>query len=354
MIQESYAFLERFMHTHTPSGFESQGQLLWKDYTLRFADKVYSDVHGNMIASLNADAPVRVMLAGHCDEIGFMVTHINDEGFIHFTAIGGVDVSVLPGMQIVFLTKDNIRGVIGKKPIHMTDKDARSKVIEIKDLMIDIGSKNKEETEKYIQVGTPACVLPNFMPLLNDAIASKAWDDKVGSFVVAEALRIVALNKDRLKVGVYAVSTVQEEIGSRGAQTASYAIQPHAGIAVDVGFATDVPGDEKKVYGNVSLGKGPILHRGANCNIPLNAMLEASAKNANINVQWCAEPNASSTDADVLQISRSGVAATLVSIPSRYMHTPVEICSLSDIENAAALIAETLLAMPEQPNFLPY
>jgi endoglucanase len=354
MIQESYLFLESFMHTHTPSGFESQGQLLWKEHTRQFADKVYSDVHGNMIACVNADAPTRIMLAGHCDEIGLMVTHISDEGFIHFTAIGGVDASVLPGMQIVFLTPDTIRGVIGKKPIHMTDKDARGKVIEIKDLMIDIGSKGKEETEKYIKIGTPACVLSNFLPLLNDFIASKAWDDKVGSFVVAEALRLVALEKKRLKVGVFAVSTVQEEIGSRGAQTSSYGIRPHAGIAVDVGFATDVPGDEKKVYGNVALGKGPILHRGANCNIPLTGMLETSAKNRNINVQWCAEPNASSTDADVLQITRSGVAATLVSIPSRYMHTPVEMCSLSDIENAAALIADTLLEMPEQPDFLPY
>jgi tetrahedral aminopeptidase len=354
MIQESYAFLERFMHTHTPSGFESEGQLLWKEHTRQYADQVYSDVHGNMIAIVNADAPTRVMLAGHCDEIGFMVTHISDEGFIHFTAIGGVDVSVLPGMQVVFLTSDDIRGVIGKKPIHMTERDARSKVIEIKDLMIDIGSKSREETEKYIQVGTAACILSNFMPMLNDFIASKAWDDKVGAFVVAEALRIAALRRDSLRVGIYAVSTVQEEIGSRGAQTSCYTIQPHAGIAVDVGFATDVPGDEKKIYGNIGLGKGPILHRGANCNIPLNAMLAAAAKKSGLAIQWCAEPNASSTDADVLQITRSGVAATLVSIPSRYMHTPVEICSLSDIENTAGLIAETLLAMPERPDFLPY
>ena len=354
MRPESYAFLERFMHTHTPSGIESEGQLVWKDYTRQFADRVYSDVHGNMIAALNADAPTRVMLAGHCDEIGFMATHISDEGFIHFTAIGGVDASVLPGLQVIFLNGNRVRGVIGKKPIHMIERDARSKVIEIKDLVIDIGSKSKEETEKYVQVGAPACVLSNFMPLLNDFITSKAWDDKVGAFVVAEALRIVGLNKDRLNVGVFAVSTVQEEIGSRGAQTSSYGIQPHVGIAVDVGFATDVPGDEKKVYGNVGLGKGPILHRGANCNIPLTAMLDAAAQKQGIAVQWCAEPNATSTDADVLQITRSGVAATLVSVPSRYMHTPVEVCSLSDIENAAVLIAETLLAMPKQPDFLPY
>jgi endoglucanase len=354
MEKASYAFLKQFISTYTPSGFESEGQLLWRRYTEPFVDGVYSDVHGNMIAHINKKAPTRVMLAGHCDEIGFMVTHITEEGFIHFAAIGGVDVSVLPGMHVKFLTKEHICGVIGKKPIHMVEKEDRKKIIEVKDLMIDIGSKSKEETAKYIKVGTPACILSNFMPLLHDFVTSKAWDDKVGAFVVSEVMRMLSKKKKYLNIAVYGVSTVQEEIGSRGARTSCFGIEPHAGIAVDVGFATDVPGDDKKVFGNIKLGHGPILHRGANINIPLGNMFERAAEKNKIPVQWSAEPGASSTDADVLQINRCGVAASLVSIPTRYMHTPVEMCSIADIENAANLVTETLLSMPKNPNFLPY
>jgi tetrahedral aminopeptidase len=354
MEKSSFEFLKKFICTYTPSGFESEGQLLWKKRTETFSEKIHSDVHGNMIACINQKAKTRIMLAGHCDEIGFMVTHITDEGFIHFAAIGGVDVSVLPGMQVKFLTKNNICGIIGKKPIHMVDKEDRKKALDIKDLMIDIGSKSKKETEKYIRVGTSACILSNFMPLLNDFIASKAWDDKVGAFVVSEVMRMLNERKKQLKVAVYGVSTVQEEIGSRGARTSCFGIDPHAGIAIDVGFATDVPGDDKKVFGNVKLGNGPILHRGANINIPLGNMFEKTAENKKIDVQWSAEPSVSGTDADVIQINRCGVAAALVSIPTRYMHTPVELCAVSDIDNTVDLIVETILSMPENPNFLPY
>ena len=353
MEKTSYEFLEKLMNTHTPSGFESEGQLLWKERTKAFAEKVSSDVHGNMIASINRNAPTRIMLAGHCDEIGFMVTHISDDGFIHFAAIGGIDTSVLAGKPVLFLTKDRIRGVIGKKPIHMQEKEDRKKVVDIKDLIIDIGSKSKKETEKCVTVGTPACILSNFMPLLNDFIASKAWDDKVGAFVVSEVIRVLSAKK-QLKVAVYGVSTVQEEIGCRGARTSSFGIEPHAGIAIDVGFATDVPGDDKKTFGNVKLGKGPILHRGANINIPLSNFFKEAARKAKVPVQWTAEPGATPTDADVIQINRSGVAAGLVSIPTRYMHTPVEVCSLSDIDHTVKLVAETILSLPKSPNFLPY
>ena len=354
MEKTSYEFLEKFMKTHTPSGFESEGQLLWKERTKAFSEKVSSDVHGNMIASINRSAPTRIMLAGHCDEIGFMVTHISEEGFIHFAAIGGIDPSVLAGKPVLFLTKDRIRGVIGKKPIHMLEKEDRKKAVDIKDLIMDIGAKSRSETEKYVNVGTPACILSNFMPLLNDFITSKAWDDKVGAFVVSEVIRVLSGKKKQLKVAVYGVSTVQEEIGCRGARTSCFGIEPHAGIAIDVGFATDAPGDDKKLYGNVKLGRGPILHRGANINIPLSNFFKDAAHKAKVPVQWTAEPGATPTDADVIQINRSGVAAGRVSIPTRYMHTPVETCSLSDIDNTIKLLVETLLSLPRTPNFLPY
>jgi endoglucanase len=244
--------------------------------------------------------------------------------------------------------------VIGRKPIHLMEKDERDKGVEIKNLWIDIGAKNRKEAQKHIRIGDAACVVADYLELLNGRVASKAWDDKAGSFVVSEAMRIVSLDRKRLKVALFGVSTVQEELGLRGAITSGYGIQPHAAIAIDVGFATDQPTVEKKTVGDVSLGSGPILHRGANINVRLEEMLVKSAKKCKIKVQWTAEPRIPGTDADVLQVSRGGVATALVAVPNRYMHTPVEMCSLTDLEKTAELIAETVLSMPAKPDFRPY
>lgn len=354
MEQSSREFFESFLRTATPSGFETEGQKMWLDRTAAFCDRVEVDVHGNAIGVLNEGAPARIMLAGHCDEIGLMVTHIDDQGFLSFAAIGGVDATVLPGMKVAFLGKKRLVGVIGKKPIHLTPKDQRDKVREIKDLWIDIGAKDKKDAHKRVKVGDCACILDNYEELLNGLVSSKAMDDKAGAFVVSETLRILAARRKKLNVAVYGVSTVQEEIGSRGAITSGYGIDPHAAIAIDVGFATDAPGDEKKVVGDIKLGQGPILHHGANINTVLGKMLEKAAGTARVKVQWTAEPKATSTDAGVLQVTKAGVAAALVSIPTRYMHTPVEICSLADIENTAKLLAKTILSMPEKPQFIPF
>lgn len=354
MQKQSRAFLERFLATSTPSGFESQGQLLWRERTAQYADTVGTDVHGNVVAAINEAGRTRVMLAGHADEIGLMVTYIDDNGFISFAAIGGVDAAVLPGMRVRFLGKEGLVGVIGRKPIHLMEKDERDKGIDIKHLWIDIGAKSGKEARKHVEVGSAACVIADYQALLNDRVVSKAFDDKAGAFVVAEALRLISEQRKRLKVAVYGVATVQEEVGVRGAITSGYGVNPHAAIAIDVSFATDAPGIEKKTAGDVTLGGGPILHRGPNINIPLNDMLVKAAKSLKMTVQWAAEPRITGTDADPLQVSRGGAATSLISIPNRYTHTPVEMCSLSDIEDTAKLVAEAVLAMPEQPNFLPF
>ncbi len=354
MEKQSRAFLDRFLATSTPSGFESQGQQLWKEQAARYADTVGTDVHGNVVAALNESAETRVMLAGHADEIGLMATYIDDNGFISFAAIGGVDAAVLPGMRVRFLGKKGPVGVIGRKPIHLMEKDERDKGIDIKHLWIDIGATSGKEARKHVDIGSAACVIADCQVLLNGRMVSKALDDKAGAFVIAEALRLIAEQRKRLKVAVYGVATVQEEVGVRGAMTSGYGVNPHAAIAVDVSFATDAPGIEKKTAGDVSLGGGPILHRGPNINMPLNDRLAGAAKSLKMKIQWAAEPRISGTDADPLQVTRGGAAASLVSIPNRYTHTPVEMCSLSDIDDAARLVAETVLAMPAQPNFLPY
>ncbi len=354
MDQDSYQFLERLLRTSTPSGFESEGQAIWKERLNGVADELRVDVHGNVIASLNAEAPVRVMLAGHCDEIGLMVTHINENGFLHFASIGGVDPNVLIGSQVKFLNSAGVVGVIGKKPVHFLSGEERKKGAEIKELWIDIGAKDRKEAAKHVAVGDPACIAANFMPLLNNRIVSKAWDNKVGVFVVAEVMRELAHRRNDLNVAVFGVSTVQEELGSRGAITAGFGIEPHAGIAIDVSFATDTPGDDKRIAGDVRLGRGPILHRGASMNAILNAMLEETAREKKIPVQWSAEPGISPTDADTMQISRRGVATSVVSAPTRYIHTPVEICSLKDVQNIVLLVTAAVLGMPRDVSFIPF
>ncbi len=357
MDKKATAFLRKLLQTNTPSGFEVEGQKLWKERTAPFCDSIAVDVHGNVTGIVKPEAPCHIMLAGHCDEIGLMVTDISKDGFVSFAAIGGVDASVLPGSKVLFVSEKSdakIYGVIGRRAIHLMQNDERKKGFEIRDLWIDIGAKTEREARKLVYVGMPACLVSEWCELLNNCVASKAWDDKVGSFIVSEVLRILSSRRSELLVGVCGVSTVQEEIGSRGAMTASFALNPRAGIAVDVGFATDAPGDDKKISGNVKLGKGPILHRGANFNIPLVKLLEKTAAEHKIPVQWTAEPGASPTDADVMQIARSGMAAALVSIPARYMHTPVEVISLDDIEHAVKLISETILAMPVDPDFIPF
>ena len=356
METNSLDFLKALMATHVPSGHETAGQRLFRDRTKAYCDRVTVDVHGNVTAVLNEGAPCRIMLAGHGDEIGIMVTDIGKDGMLSFAAIGGIDPPVLVGSRVTLLIENGeiVSGVIGRKPIHLIEESERKKTIDIRDLWIDIGAISRVEALALVPVGTPGCVVGEWYPLLNSCIAAKGFDDKVGVFIVAEVMRILSTRRDELRVAVFGVSTVSEEIGSRGAATASYTIGAHAGIAVDVGFASDTPGGERRTVGDIRLGKGPILHRGANFNAPLVRMLSKAALDTETAIQWSAEPSVSPTDADVMQINRAGMATALVSIPLRYMHTPVEVVSLVDVEAAVTLIVATILQMGESPDFIPF
>jgi endoglucanase len=353
MREESKAFFQAIMEAPSPSGFETPVQAIVREYAGRFADEISTDVHGNVIAVRNPGAPVRVMLAGHCDQIGFMIRHIEETGVLRIAAIGGIDPKVISGHTVTVHTENGpVNGVIGRKAIHlMTSKERQSGKVKIEDLWIDIGAEDREAAEEMVSIGDVATFQLNYTPLHGDLVAAPGCDDKVGVFVAMEALRQIPA--DELDCAVYAVSTVQEELGLRGARTSAFSIDPHAGIAIDVTHATDYPGVEAKKAGDITIGKGPALPKGANINARLRTILTGAAQAQGIEYQNEPTPRATGTDANVIQITRAGVAAALIGIPNRYMHTAVEIVSLSDLQDAATLLAAALTRIDEETDFIP-
>ena len=350
---DSLKFLESFMMTSSPSGFENESAGLFKKYISSFAHKVETDVTGNTIGILNPDAEYKVMLAGHYDEVGFQVTYIDDNGFIYFRNIGSIDPMVIHGIEVEILSGNGrVPGVIGKKPIHLAKPGDRDKAGEMSESWIDIGADDRKGVLKKVSVGDPVTFRSNFKRLGGNKIQGKGMDDKVGAYVVAETLK--ALSKRKLDIGVCGVGTVQEEIGLRGAETSAYGIKPNVGFAVDVCFASDMPGSDKKQVGDVKLGSGPVIHRNADNNSVLVAKIKDTAKKCKIKIQETPYFRASGgTDAAKIQMSRGGVATALISIPNRYMHTPVEICDLRDVELAVKLLVETISGLKKGEKFIP-
>jgi len=352
MNADAFDFLRRLLETPSPSGFEQPVQALVREYAAGFADKVTTDVHGNVIVARNPEAPLRVMLAGHCDQIGFLVQFIDNEGFLYVQPIGGWDPVVLIGQKLTVWTASGpIFGAMARKPIHLLPDEERNKVPKLKDLWIDIGARSKEEAAGLIRIGDPVTVQLGFTQMRNNFASSPAMDNKTGLWVVIEAIR--RTSSEQLKCALFAVSTVQEEIGLRGATTSAYGINPHVGIAVDVTHATDCPTIDKKQEGDIALGKGPVIFRGPNMNPKVVERLQAAATAGEIPYQMAASGRATPNDANTIQISRGGVAAGLVSLPNRYMHSPVEMISLDDIDRAADLLARFATDLAEQESFIP-
>ncbi|RII31656.1 MAG: hydrolase [Geobacter sp.] len=356
MRKESLKFLEKLLDAPSPSGYEQPAQRVFREYVAPFCDELTTDVMGNVFARISGkgkDLP-RVMVVGHTDEIGLQVKYIDDKGFLYFASVGGVDAHLTPGKRVAIHTASGpLAGVIGKKPIHLMDAKDRETVVKLEAQYIDIGAKDKKEAQKLVRVGDAVTFESAFTRLQGDRVASRGFDDKAGCFVVAEVLRLVAASGKKLAVDLYGVSSVQEEIGLRGGTTSCYTVNPDVGICVEVDFATDQPDVEKKHNGEVGLGKGPILTRGANINPQLLDLLSSTAGKEKIAVQYTANPRATGTDANVMQISRGGVATALVKVPLRYMHTPVETISLADLENAAKLIVATLARISSRAEFIP-
>ncbi len=358
MIKDSYGFLEDLLTTPSPSGFEQPVQRVVRKRMKPFSDAIAGDHHGNLICSFNPTGKVRVMLAGHCDQIGMMTTHIDDLGYIWFNAIGGIDAAVTPGSTVTILTRDgNVNGVVGARALHLTAAHDRGKPLEINRMWIDIGARDGAEAKKLVRIGDPIVYELGVMKLGANRISSPGCDDKIGTFVVMEALRLVAKAVGRSKksfpVALFAVSTVQEELGLRGARTAAYGIDPVVGIAVDVTHSTDNPSAEAKQLGVIKMGEGPVVFRGANINSVVEELFVTTAKKKKIKHQVIGAAGATGTDANAIQVSRAGVAAALIGVPNRYMHTQVEVIDLRDLEAAAKLIAEAILAIKPRMSFIP-
>ncbi|MBL7224212.1 MAG: M42 family metallopeptidase [Candidatus Brocadiae bacterium] len=352
MDKAALAFLETLMTTPSPSGFEQPAQKLMRERMKPFADSVRTDVHGNVIAALNPNAPLRVMLAGHVDEIGLMVKNITDGGYLYVAAIGGVDPVVAVAQRVtIHGSKGGVPGVVGRVAIHLTDQEERGKPMKIHQLWIDIGAKDKKDAQKVVRIGDPITFDAPFTRLRNNLVAARAFDDRMGSFIVAETLR--KLKGTKLKVAVYSVSTVQEEVGLRGARTSAYGIDPHVGIAAEVGHATDTPGIDKNRVGDTPCNSGVIITRGANINPKLQGMLLDAAKRSKVKITHEGAPGGTGTDANAMQITRAGVAAALIAVPCRYMHSPCEVVSLKDIDAASTLLAALLARMPAKVDFTP-
>lgn len=356
MRTESQSFLRDLINTPSPSGFELPVRKLIAAEMKKYCDEVRQDVMGNVIGVINPRGKMRVMLAGHCDEIGIMITNITGEGYAYFATVGGWDPSILVGQRVIIHNeRGTVSGVIGRKPIHLMAREQEdvNRVPKITEQWLDIGAKNKKDAEKVIAVGDYVTIDVGFKALRNDMVAGRGFDDRVGSFAVVETLRLLASERNKLKVAVYGVATTQEELGLRGAKVSAHGINPHAGIAIDVGFASDCPTINKNIVGDISLGKGPIISKGPNINSVLGSLLLKTAKGKKIPYQVDAAPGATPTDANAIQMTQAGVAAALVSVPNRYMHTPCEMVSLKDLDNVSKLLSATLLSMKGNEDFTP-
>jgi endoglucanase len=352
--RRSLAFLRRLLDAPGPSGFETAPAAVWREEARRIADEVSADVSGNSLAVLHPDGTPRVMFAGHIDEIGLMVVHVDDDGFLFFQGIGGWDSQVLVGQRVVIAAKGGpVPGVIGKKPVHLLKTEDKEKVTKISDLWIDIGAKNRKDALRRVRVGDPAVIACDALELPNGRLASRSIDNRIGAFVVLEALR--QLKRAKLQASVHAVATAQEEIGwfGGGARTSATGIAPAVAIVVDVTHATDNPGIEKKEVGDFRLGGGPVLSRGSAVNPMVFEMLVETAEREKIPHTIQAAPRDTGTDADAISTAHRGVATGLVSIPNRYMHSPSEMVDVEDLDRAARLLAAFARRVTPKTDFTP-
>jgi putative aminopeptidase FrvX len=349
MDQSSKQFLTDLLSTASPSGQEMDIQKKWMTYVKSFADKIETDHAGNAIGVINPEAPFKVLLAGHCDEIGFMINRIDENGFLRFTKLGGISPKIAIGMKVnIYGYKKTITGVVGADAEH---HGGAKDEIKFEDLYIDCGAKNKEEMAGYVQVGDLAVYKRELETLLNNRISGRGLDNRTGTFIVAEVLKKVA--KKNSNVGVYAASTVNEETNMGGAYFAGAGINPDMAIAVDVTFATDYPGIDQNKQGEVYLDKGPVLAKGAPINVKINRLLEKAAQKLNMNAQYELTPRMTGTDADRMRLTGRGVPVSLVSLPLRYMHSPVETVSLKDIGEEIDLLVEMITSLTGEESLNP-
>ncbi len=345
-------FLKDLLAAPRPSGYEQPVQQVVRDYVASFADDVTTDLHGNVIVGSHVDAPQRLLLAGHCDQIGLVVTYIDDKGFLYTKPIGGWDPQQLIGQRMTVWTAGGpVPAVIARKPIHLLNEEERKKVVKLEEMWLDIGATDRADAASVVRIGDPVTLELGYQEMRNGLANAPGMDNITGLWVVIEALRRAA--EQGLTCALFAVSTVQEEIGLRGAITSTYGVAPTIGIAVDVTHATDCPTMDKTQQGDLKLGGGPVIERGPNVNPRVYDRLISTAQSAGIGYQVAAHGRGTGTDANAIQLSRAGVATGLIGIPNRYMHSAVETIALDDIDRAADLLAAFAVGLGGDEDFRP-
>lgn len=352
MRDESLQFLQKLIHTPSPVGHEAPGQRVWLDYAKSFADETFSDAYGNCVAVLNKGGGPRIMLAGHADEIAMAVNYVDDHGFLYVRRMGGVDPAITKAQPVhVHTRRGPVKGVVGNVAPHLMKLEKERKVPEIHELFIDIGAGSKKEALELVQIGDPITLTAGFEVLRGDLAVARAFDNRIGTFSVIEALRLLAGQKGRLQAEVCAVSNTQEEVGLFGARQIAYSLKPDLALVVDVTHATDCPTVNKAMHGDIRIGHGPAITHGG-CNHPeVVARIEQVAKKLKIPLQHEAMSATSGTDTDAIFWTRGGIASGLVSLPNRYMHSPVELVSLSDLEQIPKLLAGFALSLKKGEEF---
>jgi putative aminopeptidase FrvX len=347
--------LRELLSARGPSGYESAPAGVWLDAASKFAE-VSTDLLGTPLALVAPKhgyekAPRRLLVMGHIDEIGLIVTHIDDDGYLWFREVGGWDAQILVGQRVVLDTSDGaVAGVVGKKPIHLLRDEERKKVAAIRDLHIDIGARNGEQARKLVRIGDVGVIDVQPVELPNGRLTSRALDNRLGSFVALEAARLIA-KAGGAQWEIAAVAAAQEETTFGGSRTSAFSLKPDAAIVVDVTHATDAPGIDVKEAGKHELGSGPVITRGSTLNNPLFELLVNAGEAEKIPFTIEASGRATGTDADAVHLSRGGVPTGLVSIPIRYMHSPVELVQLDDVHASARLIAAAALRLTRETSF---
>lgn len=352
MESASLEFLRQLVEAGGPSGYEQPIQAIFRAQAEQYGAQVEIDVLGNAIAVVNPEGAPRVMLAGHADEIGFLVRWIDDDGYIYFAPVGGWDAEIAVGQRVTIWTANGpVVGVIGKRAIHLLDEEDRRKKSDLNKLWIDIGVTCREDAEGVVEIGDPITLRASLELLGNGLAAAKSFDNRMAVWICAETLRL--LQGETFAASVYSISTVQEEIGLRGAKTSSFGVSPPVGLALDVCHSTDYPDADKRKVGDLRLGKGPVIARGANINPRVFELLLRAAREENIPIQVEAAGGGTGTDANAMQLNQAGMATGLVSVACRYMHSPCETISLDDLQNAARLCAAFIRRVTPEMDWTP-
>ena len=341
MNKRSLQFLETLVNTPSPSGHESRGLRVWMDYACQYADETYSDAYGNCVAVLNKGGGPRLMLAGHADEIGMTVNFIDDDGYVYVRRLGGTNPAITKAQRVtIHSRKGPVKGVVGSVAPHlMRTETGAPKVPKIHEVFVDIGVGSRKAAEKLIRVGDPITLNDQFELLRGDLAVARAFDNRVGTWAVAETLRLLQSGKAKLNAEVCAVANTMEEVGLFGARQIAYSLHPDIALVMDVTHATDYPTVDKRQHGDIKVGQGPTVTHG-NCNHPeVIKRVEQVAKRLKINLQHEAISSTSGTDTDAVFWTRGGIPSGLISLPNRYMHSPVEVVSLKDLEQIPQLMA---------------